>query len=105
MRDESSGKMHTLLKWMYTRSSAAVILLQEHHLRERQCRDAEMYLRQNGVESRFTPRDDDTASRGTAVIVRVDKIEISREHVKFDGGEHGTITTAHVKTPERTYHF
>ena len=64
-----------------------------------------MQLRQHGVESRFTSRDDDTASRGTAVIISVAKFGVSREGVKFDGGENGTITTASVKTPGRTYKY
>ena len=106
IRDETTQKLHRLVQWTYSRSKGPhVILLQEHHLKKEQCRDAEMQLRQHGVESKFTPRDDDTASRGTAVIISVAKFGVSREGVKFDGGENGTITTASVKTPDRTYKY
>ena len=65
--------------------------------------DAEKQARLLGLEARFDPRQDGTASRGTAIIVHTANMGISRESLTFRGGEDGTITTAEIKTPERTY--
>ena len=86
IRDESSDKLNQLLRWFARRRSSSIMLLQEHHLKAQQCEDARMLLRQLGVESRFDPRNDDSASRGTAVLVHVDAMGISRENVSFRGG-------------------
>ena len=105
VRDEPSGKLNQLVFWITTRKNTHAYTIQEHHLSERQCRDVEMNLRHKGWEARFTPRDDDTASRGTAVIINVQKFGIGRDKIKFEGGENGTITTAEIRTPERKYHI
>ena len=97
IRDESSGKMTQMINWMGSRRAPDALLLQEHHLGSLQCEDMEMRLRQAGLVSKFTPRDDDSASRGTAIVIKLDNLEISREDVTFDGGENGTITTALIK--------
>ena len=81
-----------------------MLLLQEHKLDARGARDATMAARLMGLEARFDARADGSASRGTAIIVKPANLGgLSREKVTFKGGEDGTITTAVIVTPERTF--
>ncbi len=52
---------------------------------------------------RATTGDDETASRGTAIIVNLATLGVSRERISFRGEENGTITTAAIVTPDRTF--
>ena len=78
-------------------------MLQEHKLDRQSAHDAEQAARLLGLEARFTARDNDSASRGTAIIVNPALLGISREKISFRGGEDGTITTACIVTPERKF--
>eukprot|EP00327_Prymnesium_parvum_P012689 CAMPEP_0184385000 /NCGR_PEP_ID=MMETSP0007-20130409/8430_1 /TAXON_ID=97485 /ORGANISM="Prymnesium parvum, Strain Texoma1" /LENGTH=65 /DNA_ID=CAMNT_0026732133 /DNA_START=23 /DNA_END=216 /DNA_ORIENTATION=- len=53
----------------HTSSSISGVLLQEHHLDRHQGEDLTKELRMLGWEARFDCREDDSASRGTAIII------------------------------------
>jgi hypothetical protein len=57
------------------------------------------------MEARFDHRDNETASRGTAIIMHPGSFGVSREKVTFDGGADGTITTVKVQTTEQTFKY
>jgi len=70
--------------------SISGLLLQEHHLGEQQGEDLVKELRLLGWEARFDCRNDNSASRGTAVLINPRCMNgVSRDSIKFSGGLDG----------------